>query len=902
MATVHIVSHTHWDREWYKPFQVFRVKLIYVLDTLMDILEQDPDYRTFMLDGQTSVLEDYLQVRPDQEGRLRQLISSGRIQVGPWYIQPDEFAPDGESLIRNLLIGMDIAEQYGESMKIGYLPDSFGHSGQMPHILQGFGIDSAVVMRGVPADQISTSEFIWQGLNNDRVLTHYLHQGYSNAMVLPENIGKARVRLSLVMRGLRKRSTSGSVLLMNGIDHQFPQAFIPDLIKNLNKRSRKTSYMHSTLEAYLGAVQLANPELPTLNGELLAPVKHRVHSSIASTRIYQKQKNRHMQALLEKYTEPAAVLGWVFNAGYPSDLLNHAWKVLLQNQTHDGIGGCCTDEVHREMDGRFEDIRNMGETLCNTYTRAIARRIATDRLALVVFNSAGTQGRQLVRATVYTKKKDFLLQDADGNRILYDVDCVEKVDLSQKSIWTLYINVLEEAYKADISFYADFGFNAGYRVFELIEGKSNHVPPGTIFVEKNTLENDFFHIGIQPNGTLTLLDKATGRAYENLHLFEDCGDAGDTYNYSPVLNDTVITSEGCEAEVTVLNHSPIKAAIEIRLQLQIPGQLVNEDRQRSAKTIKLPITSRITIYSDIRRIDFETTVENTALDHRLRMLFPTGLESGYSFAETQFGTVRRATRLDNANWKKKKWHEKPLPIYSQQKFVDVNDGSHGLSILNRGLPEYEIYTENGCTIAITLLRCVGMMGKGDLLIRPGRPSGMTFPTPDAQCPGTHTFEYAIFPHAGGVDEGNVPGRAAEFNAPPQAVQNCLPYRNLRKKRGFLLDFVSMETLTSHVSDQLQPLEKADFSLLTIDGESLQMSALKKAEKEDALIVRLYNSSASPVSEGRIQLGIPVLRACLTNFREVEQGSLELMQDGCYVLPEVRPFSAVTLKFELMRDH
>ena len=898
MATVHIVSHTHWDREWYKPFQEFRVKLVYVVDALMDILEQDPAFKSFLLDGQTIVLEDYLQVRPNQADRLKQLISDGRIVVGPWYIQPDEFAPDGESLIRNLLIGMDLADRFGSSMEIGYLPDSFGHSGQIPHILQGFGIDSAVLMRGVPANEISTSEFIWQGLNEDQVLTHYLHQGYSNAMFLPEGLGKARARLSLIMRGLRKRAATGNVLLMNGVDHQFPQAFIPELVRNLNKRSRKNTYLLSTLEAYLGGVQLANPELPTLAGELLAPVKQRVHSSIASTRIYQKQKNRHLQTLLEKYTEQAAAFAWLFEADYPAGQLNHAWKVLLQNQTHDGIGGCCTDEVHREMDGRFVDIRQMGETLRNACTRAIARRIDTGELALVVFNSANIQGRQLVRATVYTKTKDFSLQDMDGNRIPYDVDHVEKVDLAQKTIWTLYLGVPEDSWQTDISFNADFNFNAGFRVFELSEGKKNTQPAGSIEVDGNTLENDFFRIDIQPNGTLILQDKASGRTLENLHLFEDCGDAGDTYNYSPVLHDTVVTSKNSEAEITLIHHSPIKATVEIRLAMQVPVGLAEGDQERAAETVPLPLTTRLTIYADIDRIDFETTIDNTVLDHRLRVLFPTGIKSEHSYAETQFGTIKRPVQIDTTNWEKEKWHEKPLPIYSQGRFVDINDSTNGLAVLNRGLPEYEIYTEEGCTIAITLLRGVGMMGKEDLLIRPGRPSGMAIPTPDAQCPGTHTLEYALFPHAGDVDEGKVPVQAAAFDAPPLAVQNRLKMENLRKKRGFLLNFVSMETLTSHICSKMRQLEKEDAPLLVIAPEQLLMSAVKKAEKEDALVVRLYNSSASSVSGGRIELGVPVQRGCLTDFREVEREELEQVEDGVFALPDIRPYTAVTLKFEL----
>ncbi len=154
MSKIHVVPHTHWDREWYKPFQYFRVKLVYVIDRIMDILESNEDFQYFLLDGQTIVLEDYLQIKPENEGRLQELIQAGRLVVGPWYVQPDAFAPDGESLIRNLLLGIGMAEDFGKSMMVGYLPDTFGHSGQLPHILKGFGIELAVMMRGVDAEAI----------------------------------------------------------------------------------------------------------------------------------------------------------------------------------------------------------------------------------------------------------------------------------------------------------------------------------------------------------------------------------------------------------------------------------------------------------------------------------------------------------------------------------------------------------------------------------------------------------------------------------------------------------------------------------------------------------------------------------------------------------------------------
>ena len=629
MQRIHIIPHTHWDREWYKPFQHFRVKLVYVIDNLIETLENDEDYSNFLLDGQTIVLEDYLQIKPENRLRIEKLIRNGRIQIGPWYVQPDEFAPDGESLVRNLLIGINISKEFGEPMMIGYLPDSFGHSGQMPHILRGFGISSSVVMRGVDAGAIRKSEFTWRGENGDEVFTVYLPNGYSNGMFLPESYRENKYRLLLSIRNLRKWASTQNILIMNGVDHQFPQAQIADHIKKLNNEGKRKTYLISTLDRYIKDVKEEKPDLPVLEGDLLVPSRNRVHSSIASTRIYQKQKNRRMESLLEKYVEPITTIAWLKNAEYPTGLINQAWKYLIQNQTHDGLCGCCLDEVHREMDQRFVDVKNIGETLQNSYARAIARRISCDKLHLIVFNNSLTKGQQIVSASIFTKKKKFAILDSSGKTIPFQVIQTEEVDIAEKSIWTLYLKSKERTQKTDILFSADFDFNVGYKVYQLIEGRDNpKIEPG-IRITNNVIENDFLRVEINKNGSLNIKDKETGHFYNGLHVFEDCGDAGDTYNYSPVKNDTVISSEEIDASFEITSEGPQSVEATIFYGLDIPLKLVNQDQERSQERVKIPITTRMTIHATQKRLDFSTEINNIAFDHRLRVLFPAGIKTEY---------------------------------------------------------------------------------------------------------------------------------------------------------------------------------------------------------------------------------------------------------------------------------
>ena len=896
MKKIYFVSHTHWDREWYRPFEYFRAKLVFVMDKLLDILEKDDAYKHFMLDGQTIPLEDYLKIKPEKFAQLARFVKAGRLSIGPWYIQPDEFASDGESLIRNLQIGMQIARKFGEPMMIGYLPDSFGHSGQMPHILKGFGIDSAVVMRGVPDEEIQSSEFVWQAINGDDVIAIYLPHGYSNGLFMPDKYPQFKLRLNFIMKQLEKWSDTGNYLVMNGVDHQFPQPHISKFIIKFNQTNKSKTILHSSLNAFIEKVKEDKETWDKVQGELLSPVSHRVHTSIGSTRIYQKTANRKLETYLENYVEPIAAIAWLNNADYPQGLINKAWKYLIQNQTHDGICGCGTDEVHQEMDQRFANAQILTETICKSYSRAISKKVSADGIILTIFNNAMISGRQFINATVYVKNERFSLEDVNGNSIPYQINHIEDVDISQLNIWTLYLASKDVMKKINFTFIVDFDFNIGYRVFKVKEKKTASQTNKSLTIKDNTFENDLYRLTVNPNGSITLFDKSLDREFKDFHLFEDCGDAGDTYNYSPIKKDTIVTSENTQATFVIKQSGQHFTRIKIDLSLEVPEKLINNDIERSSETKILPITSHITLYNDSKRIDFRTEIDNTVLNHRLRVLFPTGTQATHSFAETQFGTISRPTGKDASDWMKKGWKENPLPIYSQQKFVDLNDGQTGFAVLNRGLPEYEIYDQE--TIAITLVRGIGMMGKGNLLIRPGRPSGIPVPTPDAQCLGKHVLEYAIWPHAGNVDQGNVAKAAALYNATPLAVQNNIWHQKMISKENIISQFCSIETITSHITDQINELGFHDLALLKIKSPGIILSAVKKAEADNSFIIRIYNATSKKIDNIQLDFGMDVKEVFQADFNEEPIQLLDNPSDRRYMLPNLGAYSAATLKITL----
>jgi len=247
------VSHTHWDREWYLPFQGFRYRLVKSIDLLLDILRSDPRFHSFMLDGQSCVLEDYLEIRPEREHELRKWIEAGRILVGPSYIQPDEFIVGEESLVRNLLIGIRIARRHGRVMLAGYYPDIFGHTAQLPQILRGFGIDSFFFMRGMgdEGEELGV-EFRWRAPDGSEVLASHLRRGYCNAVNFPSEPEKMLKKVEDWKRSILPYSKTGIILAMNGCDHQPPQKTIPDILEKLQELLKKEAKVeHGTLLDYL---------------------------------------------------------------------------------------------------------------------------------------------------------------------------------------------------------------------------------------------------------------------------------------------------------------------------------------------------------------------------------------------------------------------------------------------------------------------------------------------------------------------------------------------------------------------------------------------------------------------------------------------------------------------------
>ncbi len=832
MNRVIVVPHTHWDREWYLTFEEYRVWLVKALDTVISLLEKHPHYK-FTLDGQVIPILDYLEIRPEIEGKIRGFVREGRLLIGPWYVQPDEFLVTGEALVRNLLYGTRIAREFGGVMLEGYVPDAFGHSAQLPQILTGFGIGTAFVMRGAEGacEKIGGPDFVWKAVDGSAVLCHVMETGYCNAEDLSANPAELTRPLRWLMKvglidpgdkplaaflaELCRRSRIGTILLLNGCDHRGPQIDLPSVVEKLSSRFPDFRFTIGTLSDYAAFLAQARDALPEVEGEFRTAKRHPILAGVLSTRMYLKQANHRVEILLERYTEPLAALARIVAGVDLKGFLDHAWKLLLQNHAHDSICGTGVDPVHREMEVRFARAEAIATELTREALRALAmvqRSEAGDSVFLLVFNPCPWEKRSEITAEVPVQVAGRALRGPRG-------EVIPTVVMGEKLVSQGILSGVAHLRRAVISFQAKlppFGI-IGF----LFDPEKGETKKGGLVVDDRTLENEFYRVIVHENGTFDLLDKETGRSFRGLNFLEDSGDAGDEYNFSPPLNQRIFTSVDFRGKLRVTADLPWKGTLEASLVFPLPASLDSKRVARSKKMVKVPVRFRISLQQGLKRVDITAEVDNRVRDHRLRVAFPTGLSAEHAIVEDAFGVIERPIGPPHGEG----WIEAPPTTQPQKSFVAVEDPDGGFAVLNRGLPEYEI-TPDG-TIYLTLLRCVGWLSRGDLFTRRGH-AGPPYETPEAQCLGVHRFEYAVYTYLGHWENGDVIRTAWEFIARPFAI--------------------SMEGRGS-----LEP-----WSFLSLRPEGVVLSAVKLPETGDGLIIRVYNPLRKP------------LEAELVSFLEIQE--------------------------------
>ncbi len=863
MKNVHLIQHTHWDREWYFTENDSKALLYYFMDDLASRLENDPALGPFTLDAQTVVLDDYLEIAPENKQRITKLIQEGRILIGPWYSQTDFLVVSAESMTRNLLLGINDAEKFGPVMNIGYVPDSFGQMEQLPMLLNEFDIDRAVIWRGWSEHEVSTTEFNWQSENGSSVTAAVLPWGYGCAKWLPTEPLEA---LPVMLEKARKQSefaASECIMLPNGNDQSPFEYQVPGMLDKINAGQKEFNFINSSFEQFFDELQENSNHLPLFKGELLSPKYMRIHRGIFSTRMDIKLLNAEFEKTVSRYLEPLLTLNMFNGLPYPQNAVNNIWREAMKSHAHDSIGCCNSDRVNSMVANRLQSGIEVAQQLIELNFKKLCDGIKAvqDGTKIIIFNSIPKKRDSFVEFVIYTPQASFSLSDAAGEPVRYQITAESKQDmstiiqeLSNETTTTWYRKLTIQADVKDIPAY-------GYKTIYLNENlpAAGNVQP--VEVNEHEISNEWLQLKLNDDASITLTDKRSGIIYSNVFELVDGSDEGDNYNFSPLQKDCLVSSIGQPVSCRTFKGE-LSSTLKLSHTLCVPKNI--SERRTGKCTTQLLVELELTIAADKPFVNAKVIVHNNIEDHRIQLLFPTQVSRTSHCADQPFGLISRENRPAAMDlWEQEKWTEAPVALYPMQSTVIMNDQRNGLAVVADGIREYQIHEEKQDCIAVTLLRSVGWLGQADLTYRPGRASGMVLPSPDSQIQGSHEFELTLIPQHNGSDK-------TFWKLTEELKTEPLVYVGTDWSR------FRMNKYAASYADEV--------SLFEWDTE-LHFSTIKKAENSDDMIIRAYNPSFNTLETGTFTSSSSVCRVNLAESRQDNSGT------------KVLPCTPVTLKVE-----
>ena len=827
---VSIVPHTHWDREWYSPFQTFRLRLVDLLDDLLPRLDGDPSYAHFMLDGQMAVVDDYLAVRPEAEPTLRRLAASGRLSAGPWYILMDEFLVSAETTVRNLQRGLDRAAAFGGAMDVGYLPDMFGHVAQMPQLLQQFGFDHAVVWRGVPSS-VDRSAFTWSAPDGSTVRAEYLLQGYGNGARLPDD-AKALVGSVADFEADWDSFLVGPILWMNGTDHLMPQPWLGRVVAEANGMQDDYEFVVTSLADHLS--RAVTDDLPAWTGELRSGARANLLMGVTSNRVDVRLAAARAERALEQLAEPLAAL-YQPAAKWPAALLDEAWLNLIRNSAHDSICACSVDEVCDAVLHRYAEAAQIGEGLATRALNELGSTLGGDGpvivnpsarprgglVEIVVPGDEPIEGTQVLNlrpaervlaeldladmaAVVIRELKHndrilgLTLESVDAGEVLWAVERDEHGELlapgartaldalASSTAGRVRIRVTATPTQKVVARIADVpGY--GWRAFA--PGRLD-VPPVT--VEGNTLDNGLIRVEVGEDGTWSINGQAGfGRIVHG-------GDVGDTYNWCPPDDEAEIDAPAHVA-VDVVESGPLRARARVASTYRWPQRL-------GGSPVEVEVTTLLELGAGEPFVRVETSWNNHSRDQRVRVHLPLPRRAATSEAECVFAIIERGLDAEGGPT------ELGLPTFPSKRFVRAG----GLTIVHDGVREYELTDlrdGRAHEIALTLARCTGLLSQVPMATRP-LPAGPITPMEGSQLQKSVVATYAL--HVGDADPYAL---ADDVLVPLQVLRTTTGTSDASEGQALSVDGAPVSSLR-RVAGRLELRifnPSADTTTVTIDG-------------------------------------------------------------------------------------
>jgi alpha-mannosidase len=770
--TLHLIFQTHWDREWYFPYEQYRYRLMHVIERAMCALENH-EIESFILDGQTLPLEDYLEVAEQKDKtRILSLIDKGQMIIGPWYIAMDEFLVHGESIIRNLEIGRKIAEKYGKNQAIGYLPDTFGHIGQMPQILKGFDIDNAIMWRGI---HLKDSEFIWRGTDHEELFTLFLVDGYYHPELNQND------RIPAIKHYLDKISPYARTphrIMTAGGDHLMPiNQSLEQKIHELSAIDPLLNIQVSSYESYLKEIQssLKDQSLLQITGELRDNSNAYILPNVLSTRSYLKVLNQTLEDHVIGFIEPLMALTHLHQEGVPYQYLEHLWKTILQNQPHDSICGCSVDEVHRENEMRAEKAMQMIHSLTEgllhkkalyplEHYEKIIKNDEDDDMRFSIFNPHPYVFRGVVEGSLWLKNNQITdVEATDENGHIYQVS-IEKVDEARRFRSPLeYPPFFRPGYRYHVKLMIDDLKPLSLSMLTLTpkEPVVSNDHEGS-----HAVENDYLKVTLNEEGTLDIFDKIQNKMYNHWHAFYASMDAGDSYNYAKPDQDTY--SYPRLVGQTVHKKTNLFETLNYQLELEQPEAMDVSRKYATSAKITSKIDVQLTLLKHERIVRVKTHIDQKAKDQRLRLKFPLGVLLDTHLTDSAFELVERVSNRKEL-YKAERLKEVPVVVDPSLSMLYGTKNNQGIAFYHRGLHETQMVSKEDKTIAeITLNRSVGYLSRDDFGTRGGA-AGPNLPTPEAQANRKLSFEYAFGP----VDDAKQAivcyKEAMEFRNPPRIL-------------------------------------------------------------------------------------------------------------------------------------
>lgn len=833
MTKAHFVNHTHWDREWYFTSEDAQVLSDQLFREVLQELEEHPE-ANFTLDGQTSIVDEYIAIHPEDIDRIKALVNRKQLFIGPWYTQTDAMLPDSESIIRNLVIGInDTKKKYGQPMMIGYLPDTFGFNAQLPMLLNQVGIKDFIFWRGTNFKrQMNSVYFKWQSLGDNQVYAANFPLGYYTGQIAldsKKNLEEfVKNRLDPGIDFEARNGNNDTVLLPSGIDQMNIVRDVSKTISEVNKYS-KNEVVISNYSQFMQTLHKQN-DLPDYQGELRYPTYSRVHRTIGSVRSRIKRQNFALEQIILRRVEPLMVIAEYCGIEVSNGIVLKLWKKLLECQPHDTLGGSVSDNVAVDIDHRFKEGFEIADGIENYVKKRISQRLNLNSHQVLVFNTdtRSFEGYKTVEFLTETKEIKFAEKYHAG--ILKAEYVPKRENIMQQTAKGFEFKDEPVYYKLTVRLYLSFD-GLGYQVVNFSENQSKLAE--LTRVDSSTIKNSKWQVTYQ-NGSFKAA--TNGKEYSDVISIVDSGNDGDTYDYSPLRGDSekVLPLKGELTTETVGDFQQMCLTGKWQLPYQLSDRLADEP-----KLVDVPFKLTLSLSEDSEVLSGKLEIKNQALNHRLRLKINTAIQSDSAFAQIQGGFRKTYNLPIDKDWQEE-FVEKPVNLYNFDKIVGIKGKNQGLFIVAKGMKEYELDKD---AIFITLMATTGQLGKPNLLWRPGRASGDTTsighqmtPTPLAEELGTNSFEFGLIVTKK-VDENQLAVQTEKWLAPSVSYQS--------QKLNLFVNRLDNKIWDIEFNESLPQITENE-SFLNIDTQ-VSVSAIYPAYTvKNALVLRLTNQSGEDV--------------------------------------------------------